>query len=40
MLFNPVVVNEIGKINFVSERIVNTELHDAYTFILQSLIKM
>ena len=37
---NPVVLNEIGRINVVCEGFVITENHDTYTFILELLFQM
>ena len=36
----PVVLNEIGLINIVCEKVVIPENHDACTFILESLFKV
>ena len=37
---DPVVLNEIGKINVVCEWFVIAETHDVYTLVLESLFQM
>ena len=37
---SPIITNEVGKINVVCEGFVISEIHDAYTFVLDSLFKI